>query len=140
MNKLVLAIGAAALTMGSVSMGSMALAAKSDAPDPAAVKGAAQLAKLLDGRTAGKPQSCIPAYDSNDLQVIDRTAIVYKTGKTVYVARADDPRSLDNDNILIINRFGSQLCRQDVIRTVDRISGFTNGAIFLGDFVPYTKG
>ncbi len=39
----------------------------------------------------------------------------------------------------MINRFGSQLCTQDVIRTVDRYSGFTTGAVFLREFTPYKK-
>jgi hypothetical protein len=103
-------------------------------------KGEAQLAKLLDGRDAGKPVSCVSAHlDGQNMQVIEGTAIVYKAGSTIYVARPDDPKSLDSDNILVINRFGSQICKQDIIRTVDRYSGFTTGAVFLGDFTPYTK-
>ncbi len=104
-----------------------------------ATKGEAKLAKMIEGRTAGKPTSCIPARVDSRLQIIDRTAIVYDGGKTIYVARPSDPKSLDTQDILIINRFGSQLCSQDVIRTVDRMSGFTTGVVFLGDFVPYEK-
>jgi hypothetical protein len=39
----------------------------------------------------------------------------------------------------VIERFGSQLCTTDIIRTVDRSGGYITGAVFLGDFVPYTK-
>jgi hypothetical protein len=108
-------------------------------PDPIAAKGEARLAKMLQGRVAGKPTSCIPAQIGSNLQVIDRTALVYDAGSTIYVARADDPRSLNSDDILVINRFGSQLCRQDVIRTIDRSSGFMTGVVFLRDFTPYKK-
>ncbi len=101
--------------------------------------GEARLAKLLAGRVAGKPVSCISAQIDSRLQVIDRTAIVYDAGRTVYVAKPRDPRSLDADDILVIKRFGSQLCKQDVIRTVDRSSGFMTGIIFLDNFVPYTR-
>ncbi|MBO9579460.1 MAG: hypothetical protein J7498_01035 [Sphingobium sp.] len=103
-------------------------------------KGEAKIAKLIAGRTAGTPVSCIPAvFNGQNMQVIDSTAIVYDAGSTIYVARPDDPKSLDSDNILIIDRFGSQICKQDVIRTVDRYSGFMTGAVFLGDFTPYKK-
>jgi len=103
-------------------------------------KGEARLAKLIAGRSAGKPVNCIPAQLSGqNMQVIEGTAIVYDAGSTIYVARPDDPSSLDSDNVLVINRFGSQFCTQDIIRTVDRYSGFTTGAVFLGDFTPYKK-
>ena len=109
------------------------------ATDKVAEKGEAKLAKMLKGRVAGKPQSCIPAMLSNNLHIIDHTAMVYDAGGTIYVSRPADPKSLDTDDIVVINRFGSQLCKQDIIRTVDRMSGFTTGVIFMGDWIPYTK-
>ena len=39
----------------------------------------------------------------------------------------------------VIERFGSQLCHNDVIRTIDRYQGYITGAVFLDEFVPYTK-
>ena len=39
----------------------------------------------------------------------------------------------------MIERFGSQLCSNDVMRTVDRTGGYVTGPLFLDDFVPYTK-
>lgn len=103
-------------------------------------KGEAELAKLIAGRTAGKPVSCIPAMlNGQSMRVIDGTAIVYDAGSTIYVARPDDPKSLDSDNILVVDRFGSQICRQDIIRTVNRYSGFMTGVVFLSDFTPYKK-
>ena len=105
-----------------------------------AEKGEARLAKMLEGRTAGEPVSCISMMRSNDLQVIEYVGLVYKAGDTVYVSRPADPRSLGRDDVPVIQRFGSQLCKQDVIRTVDRHGGYTNGVVFLNDFVPYKRG
>lgn len=102
-------------------------------------EGEARLAAMLEGRTAGEPQSCISATIDSRLKVIDETAVVYDAGRTIYVARPENPQSLDSQDVLVINRFGSQLCKQDVIRTVDRTLGFTTGAVFLGDFIPYTR-
>ncbi len=52
----------------------------------------------------------------------------------------DQPKSLNADDILVIDRLAGELCKQDVVRTVDQSSGATTGTIFLGDFIPYRKG
>ena len=98
----------------------------------------AELARLLEGRVAGKPQACISMLGSRSSQIIDRTALVYRDGRTVWVNR---PRSgaeaLRGDPILVTRPFGSQLCRVDPVHLVDRGSGFRRGFLLLGDFVPY---
>jgi hypothetical protein len=131
MKKLILACAAASLAL---------VATTPVAAGKTADKGATRLAKLIEGRTAGEPVSCISARLDNKLEVIDETAIVYDAGSVVYVAKPSDPKSLDTDDVLVINRYGSQLCKQDIIRTVDRMGGFMTGIVFLGDFVPYKKG
>lgn len=104
-----------------------------------AEKNEAKLAKLLEGRTAGTPVSCIPAFKSDELEVIEGVAMVYGRGDTLYVARPTDPQSLRWNDVIVINRFGGQLCHTDIIRTVDRSSGFMTGVLFLKEFVPYKK-
>lgn len=99
----------------------------------------ARLAEMIEGRVAGEPQMCVTAFRSNDIEVIPYVGIVYDAGDTIYVARASRPNQLRSSDVPIIERHGSQLCRNDVMRTVDRHSGFTTGALFLEDFVPYTK-
>lgn len=99
----------------------------------------ARLAEMIEGRVAGEPQSCVTAMRSNDIEVIPYVGIVYDAGDTIYVARATRPNQLRSSDVPIIERHGSQLCRNDVMRTIDRYSGFTTGALFLEDFVPYTK-
>ena len=103
-------------------------------------KGEARLARMLEGRTPGEPVSCITAIRSNDLRVIEEVGVVYDSGDTIYVARPSDPRQLGRNDVPVFNRFGGQLCKSDVMRTVDRFEGFTSGVVFLGDFVPYRKG
>ncbi len=99
----------------------------------------AHVAEMLEGRVAGEPQSCISAFRSRDLEVIPYVGIAYESGDTIYLARATRPESLRDSDVPVIQRYGSQLCRSDVIRTVDRYSNFQTGVVFLGDFVPYTK-
>lgn len=104
-------------------------------------KGEAKLAKMLEGREAGEPKRCITTFSSGNLQVIDGTALVYKQGKTLWVNRTRNPASLDDNDYLVIRKFGSssQLCRLDNVTTHDRGSNFFSGVVFLTDFVPYRK-
>jgi hypothetical protein len=104
-----------------------------------AEKGEARLSKMIEGRTAGDPVSCIAAPRSTRLEVIEHVGLVYDAGKTIYVARPQDPKVLGRNDAILIDRVGSQLCKQDVTRTFDRYLGFTTGVVFLSNFVPYTK-
>ena len=98
-----------------------------------------QLAKLLEGREAGKPTTCLPHWQANDMRVIDGLAIVYGTGNTIWVNRPDNARDLDSDDILVTQSFDGRLCKVDIVHTVDRTGQFATGFISLGDFVPYRR-
>jgi hypothetical protein len=102
-------------------------------------KNEAKLAKMLEGRMAGEAVSCIPALKGNRLRVIEGVAMVYELGDIIYVARPTHPEDLGRDDILVIDRFGGQICNTDVVRTIDRQGGYFTGVVFLGKFVPYTK-
>ena len=119
----------------------LALAASAATASRTSEAGEARLARMLEGRTAGKPVSCIDTLGSSTkMQVIDEVALVYDAGKTIYVARPADPNMLRRNDAVVMDRFSpSRLCVQDVMRTIDRYDGFTTGALFLQDFVPYTK-
>jgi hypothetical protein len=132
MKALATILSGAALALGATA----ALASGSGHNDT----GEARLSRMLAGRTAGEPVSCINTTRSNKMEVIDGVAVVYDAGKTVYVARPTDPRMLGRNDALVLNRFsGSRLCVQEPMRTVDRYDGFHTGVVFLKDFVPYTK-
>jgi len=129
MKKLAMILAGAALAMPGT-------AASAETP---AERGEAKLARMLEGRVAGEPVNCINAMRSNRIQVIEYVGIVYDAGNTIYVARPVDSRMLDRWDVPVIERFGSQLCSNDVIRTVDRSSGHITGAVFLTEFVPYAR-
>ena len=109
------------------------------AAETRAERGEARLAEMIEGRTAGEATSCISAMNSNKIRVIENVGVVYEGGDTVWVARASDPRQLGAFDVPIFDRFGSQLCRSDVIRTVDRSTGHFTGIVTLSEFVPYTR-
>jgi len=102
--------------------------------------GEQQLAKLLEGRVAGKPVDCITMSNVDSSTVIDKTAIVYDTGRTVYVQRPKvGAESLDDDDILVTELHSSQLCSIDTVQLHDRNGHFWRGFVGLDKFVPYTR-
>jgi hypothetical protein len=121
----------------------LALAAASvasPAAPPANSKGEARLAKILTGWTAGTPVNCVSLGNVRDTEIIDGTAIVYRTsGKRLYVNRPSGSGSLRSDDILVTRISGSQLCSIDSIRLLDRLSRFPRSFVTLGKFVPYTR-
>jgi hypothetical protein len=101
--------------------------------------GQEQLDKLLQGRVAGTPVSCIPAFSNDQVRIIDRTALVYGSGRTIYVNRPRHPDNLDSDDILVTRRHGSQVCSLDQVRLHDRTSRSFSGFVNLEQFVPYRR-
>ena len=101
--------------------------------------GEERLAKLIEGRVAGEPVNCIPQQATRDTKVIDKTAIVYGSGNVIYVNRPRHPASLDDDDVMVVEMHGSQLCRMDIVRMHDRTSHMYSGFIGLEDFVPYRR-
>ena len=100
----------------------------------------AKLEKLLDGRVAGEPQNCIPLASANSSQIIDKTAIVYRVGSTLWVNRPKGgAESLNDDDILVTKLTGSQLCSIDTVELHDRTSHMYSGFVSLGEFVPYRR-
>jgi hypothetical protein len=100
----------------------------------------AKLDKLLSGRVAGKPTSCINLTTATSSEIIDGKAIVYRVGSTLYV---NEPRSgadtLDSDDLLVTKTFGSNLCSIDTVNLYDRTTRIPHGFVILGDFVPYKR-
>lgn len=131
MRKVALALAAtSALLIGTA--GSAATARPKLSPEE-------RLARMIEGRQAGKPVSCINSWDARDMTVLDKTALVYRSGGTIWVNRPQNARDLDDDDILVTHTTGSQLCRLDIVQTVDRSSKMLTGVVNLGDFVPYKK-
>lgn len=103
-------------------------------------RGETELAKLLAGRVAGQPVSCIQQRAIQSAEVIDGTAIVYRDGNRLYVNRPrNGAASLERDDILLTDTHSSELCSIDVVRLIDRSSRFERGFVGLGQFVPYVR-
>ena len=97
------------------------------------------IGKALAGLTPGKAQDCISLTDAQSSSTYSET-ILYRSGRNL-TYRADSPgcTGLAHDPILVTDVRGSQLCRGDIFRLVDRTSGFEQGACAFRGFVPYRK-
>jgi hypothetical protein len=101
--------------------------------------GEAKLAQMLDGRQPGKPVNCLPLGQAQDSRIIDKTAIVYQFGSTLYVNRPTNATALDSDDIMVTRTSQSSLCSLDTVELHDRTSRFYSGFVGLQQFVPYKK-
>lgn len=128
----------ALLTLATIAAaGALAAPALADRPT-----GEDKLAAMLEGREAGEPARCINTLrGGGSLQIIDKTAIVFKEGRTLWVNRTAHPGTLDSDDYLVIRHVGggSRLCRLDNVTSQSRHGNMFTGPVFLEDFVPYRR-
>jgi hypothetical protein len=99
------------------------------------------LAKALEGRTAGKPQSCISASFSTGPEIIDDKTILYReVGRTVWRNDLIGPcPSLAPMETIAIEIHGGQICHNDRFRVIPFGGGIPSAPCRLGKFVPYKK-
>lgn len=119
-----------------------ALGACAVGPEPGRTAEAeAHLDKLIAGKVAGRPISCLPHYSANDMTVIDDGTIVFKNGRTVYRNdfQGGTCSNLSRGHYALVTRTtGSGLCRGDIAEVRDLSAGMGVGSCVLGDFVPYS--
>ena len=100
----------------------------------------AKLARALEGRVAGEPVDCVNLRSIRSTQIIDRTAIIYDAGSTVYVNRPrGGQQSLDQWDVLVTKTHSSELCSIDIVHLYDSGSRMQSGFVSLGEFVPYRR-
>jgi hypothetical protein len=103
-------------------------------------KAQARLTKALEGRIAGKPIDCIFQNQIRSSEIIDRTAILYTVGRTIYVNTPPSGADfLNSGDILVTDTHSSQLCSVDSVKLLDQSSRMMRGSVGLGQFVPYAK-
>ena len=93
----------------------------------------------LAGRAAGAPVDCIDASIGGPEIVDDRT-LLYRDGRRVW--RNDLPSAcpgLQPISTLIVERYGSQSCRNDHFRAVDPGRSIPGPICRLGRFTPYDR-
>jgi hypothetical protein len=97
-----------------------------------------RLAKALDGMTPGKPRSCIRLRDARDTDAFGDTLIFRVSNREVYKTDGKGCGGRESD-AFVTRTFGSELCRGDIVRRADLMSGFETGFCTVGPFTPYTR-
>ena len=94
----------------------------------------------LVGRTAGLPQNCVTTTQLDVLRPSENAphVMLYGSGRTIWANNLGSCR-FGYDDILVMQLYGSQLCRGDIVRSLDRLSRIPGPACVLGDFVPYRR-
>jgi hypothetical protein len=121
------------------------LASCTTAPEPVqrSASKQAELTKLLAGKVAQRPISCLPHYRAGDMRVIDEDTIAFRDGASrTYVAHMNGGcGNLDRGSVALVTRqYGSaDLCTGDIARVVDTLNGFTVGSCSFGEFTPYVR-
>lgn len=97
-------------------------------------------AQEVAGRTAGKPQSCISPFGSQNLRVVNPQMVAYGTGTTVHVNRLRAPcPGLEPMNTIIVESHGGQYCSGDHIRGIEPGATIPGPVCLLGDWTPYRR-
>jgi hypothetical protein len=102
-------------------------------------KGEAKLARIIDGRVAGEPVRCLDSSQRRNLEIVDRTALVFKDGDTLYVSRPAGVSFLTWSDVPVFEIWGDQLCKMDIVHLQDRSSGIGGASLSMGEFVPYRR-
>jgi hypothetical protein len=129
--------------MRGISITAIAVALAGCATQPSApsrsAEAQAELNKLIAGKTAGTPITCLQHYRANDMVRIDESTVAFKQGRRVYVNHLIGACSnLDSSFYALVTRSnGTGLCRGDIAHVQDVSTGTIVGSCAMGDFVPY---
>ena len=99
-----------------------------------------KLGKQLTGKTAGEPQSCISLVMAKDTIRISDDILLYRVSRNLVYRndlRSSCPGLARDSDIIVTKTTGTMLCSGEILRLVDRQSGFDRGACSLGEFTPY---
>lgn len=99
----------------------------------------AKLEKRLTGYTPGRTVDCIRPVNAS-VDIYGDTLVYRETGSRLYkTTTSGGCFGLRRDDIIVTRSFNGQLCRGDLVHTVDRGSGFPSGACAFGDFTTYVR-
>ncbi len=101
-----------------------------------------KLDQRLEGRTAGKAQSCITSNDQREMTVISDDILIFgsrRNARTIYVNKPYGGCRNADRNILSYSRPTSSLCKGEIIQLIDSSTRMSMGSCAFGEFVPYTK-
>ncbi|HJV40307.1 hypothetical protein [Caulobacter sp.] len=106
-------------------------------------RGERSLAKMLEGRAAGAARKCIRTQLAFNVEIVDKTAIVYwMPDGALYVNRPQaGAASLERQSVLETRSAHGETCRGDRVDVIESggKGGMGRGSVLLGNFTPYAK-
>ena len=94
----------------------------------------------LAGRSSGPPSSCITIPQGEHLVALDESTLAYRSGKTLWVTHPIGPCGrLDGVNTLLFEQSGTQVCKGDRVRVIQRPLTAPGPICTLREFIPYRK-
>ncbi len=121
---------------------SCAPAGTASGPQPLTAKQTEYLQKELGDKVPGKPVNCIANFNANNIiRVSDDIVLFRQSARLVYQnkLRYTCQGLSSDDDIIVTESYGSQKCRGDLLKLVDRTNGIPGPVCSLGEFVPYLK-
>ena len=103
-------------------------------------EGQAALARLLAGKSAAQPISCMQHYYFSDMTVIDGRTVAFHAPGTAYVVQLSpgcEEIASGGYPLLTTERGGIGLCTGDIARVLDTTTHFTIGSCGIDRIVPY---
>ena len=121
-----------------------ALGSCSAAPEPEVRSPAGQITydRLVAGKVARSPVTCLPNYNANDMSIIDSQTVAFRVGASTYIMHLSPGcNGIGSGNAaLLTKQFGAGgLCNGDIAQAFDTFNHMTVGSCVIGDIVPYTK-
>ena len=118
----------------------LALAGCAASADRLARAEADELAQTLAGRTAGAPVECVDIQRSSGSFRSVGGAIIFSVGGRLYRSDpVDGCRFLRSDPVIVVDAYGSRVCRNDRFRTIDRGTSIPSAYCRFGAFAPYER-
>lgn len=99
----------------------------------------ARLAKALEGRMPGQPQSCISVAPSRSSRTFGNTVLFEGFGGRVYRTQLMGGCVARSYDTLVTRTSQTSLCRGDIVTLTDLSAGYTRESCAYSDFTPYSR-
>ena len=98
---------------------------------------------LLAGKVPGRPISCLPHYDANDMTIVDGRTIAFRvSSRTTYLMHLSQGcEMLGSGTYALLSRqiAGPGMCEGDIQSVVDTMNHISVGSCTIADIVPFTR-
>ena len=92
------------------------------------------------GRVAGKPANCVRLDQTNRVVIADANTLTLRDGRRLWITHPiGQCTRLNPNDTLVLEVWGSQLCRNDRFRTLQPGTTIPSAFCRFGEFVPYVK-